>query len=197
MEQEHIRRILSAPVCYFLKSTEEEKALFPDKQGWFYTAKLASGQRFVAHMNSDANAVENIFTLRPINHLLPDLKEIQWIESPFIEGHGVKTICKLTDGLPETEQKVYESVLDAKPRKVATHMDWLATTVYEDHSLFQRLKNVQSLRIQSETYKKGLLSSQKELKSLEISEEKQPVQQSSNLKENNIRQKIIERKQNG
>lgn len=181
MEHERIQQILSAPVCHFVKSTDKEKELFPDKQGWFYTVKLASGQRFVAHMNSKDD-VENVFTLRPLNHLLPDLKEIQWVESPYINGHGLDTRCELSDNVPEAEKKVYESALGPKPVQVPlATMPWIGQTIFQNHPLLKRLEDVHSLRLSVENSKKRLLDLQKQLKSIEISDEKKPVQQLLNL----------------
>lgn len=182
VEHNRIHQILSAPISHFTKSTETEKTLFPDKKGWFYTIGLASGQRFVAHMDSDTNAIENVFTLRPLNHVLPDLKEIQWIENPLFGGHGVDVVCYLSDKVSDAEKEVYESELRPKQMRLALgNMSWITQTVYEDHPLFKRLSDVHDLKLTCEASKKSLLASQEQLKSLEISDQKQPVQQFLNL----------------
>ena len=177
MEKRRIHQILLAPISYFLKSTESERALFPDKKGWFYTVGLASGQRFVAHMDSKDD-VENVFTLRPLNHLLPDLKEIQWVESPYINGHGLDTKCELSGNVSETEKKVYESALEPKPVQIPLGaMPWIGQTIFQDHPVLKRLQDVHNLRLSCENCKKRLLDIQKQLKTLEISDEKKTVQQ--------------------
>lgn len=181
MECSQIYQILSAPISHFMTSTEAEKALFPDKKGWFYTIGLASGQRFVAHMDSKDDVV-NTYTLRPLIPLLPDLKEIQWTESVLLGGHGVGTVCRLSEGVSEAEKREYESALEPKQENMRLLFQPLVQTVYVEHPLLERLRKVHSLRLLCEENKRNLLVSQERLRSLEVSDKQQPVQQLLNLK---------------
>ena len=91
-----IQSILWSPVSSIRKATEEERTLFPDKKdGVFYTFGLKVGQNFVMHFSSDK------MTFRPINHLLPDIKEIRF------PGYVEDTVVKFTSDLEDNERRKY------------------------------------------------------------------------------------------
>ena len=91
-----IQSILWSPVSSIREATEEERTLFPDKKdGVFYTFGLKVGQNFVMHFSSDK------MTFRPINHLLPDIKEIRFSDSVL------DAVVKFTSDLEDNEREKY------------------------------------------------------------------------------------------
>ena len=184
MEDKRIRQILSAPVCHFVRSTEEEKALFPDKKGWFYSIKLASGQRFVGCVS--ANGDEESYTFRPLKNLIPGLSELKWEKTKDVTDLGYKTICQVKEGTSDEEKTLYEDILAPKavPAPFFTKAD---IKHYSYHPMLERCIWLRKLNQQYEETRKALLKIQKQQNALLISE-----------KENNlIQQKFKERRQNG
>ena len=59
------------------------------------------------------------------------------------------------------------------------NLNWMTLIVHDDHPLFKRLSDVYNLKVQSESFRRQLLASQKQLKSLEI-QGKRFIRQKSN-----------------
>jgi len=177
MPKPSVKEILSAPITLCRPSTEQERKIFGDKKGgYFYTVGLASGQKFAARMSVDEGKGEpkELFTLRPLENLLPNLREIQWRISRVFGGHGVDTKCRLSAPVSKEEQQVYQDELSPKERWI--HLDGLykynPQRVYDPHPILDRLSQIQCARQACEEAQKALLKSQQKLKSLEVLEEK-------------------------
>ena len=183
MEQSEIKRILLAPICFLLRSTEEEKEVFADKKkGHFYTFKLASGQRFVGHVPEK----EQTYTLRPLNHLIPALREIQWKKTKDASDLGYTTTCQMSEGASAEEKVFCEGVLAPKPipepfltKKAIQH--------YSYHPMLERCFWFQDLNQQHKETQMALLKIQKAKEALLVPEKREDL----------IQQELKERRQNG
>ncbi len=74
MDTNYMRQMLSAPVSLLRPSSEEERGLFHNRKGWFYTFGLETGPKFVAHIDKG----KNIYTFRPLDNLVNPLIQFQW-----------------------------------------------------------------------------------------------------------------------
>ena len=184
MEDKKIREILSAPICRFLRSTNEEKAIFPDKGGFFYTIGLASGQRFVGHVSMKDD--EENYTFRPIKNLIPNLLEVRWEKTKDVMDLGYKTICQVKEGTTDEEKTFYENVL--APKAVpAPFLTKANIQHYSYHPMLERCIWLRGLNQRHKEVVNALLKIQKEHDALLIPEGK----------DNLIQQKLKERRQNG
>lgn len=197
MPKPSVKEILSAPIALVRPSTDKEKEVFMDKKGgYFYTVGLASGQKFAAHIGEDKDKTEptEVFTLRPLENLLPNLREIQWLVSRVFGGHGVATKCRLVPPVPKEEEQNYQTELSPKERWVTLNglYKYNPQRVYDDHPMLDRLGAILSARQACEKAQKALFESQQKLKSLEILEEK-----GSSINTKQIIQNIRKEKTNG
>jgi len=114
---ESIQEILWAPVSFVHQATNKQKRIFSlypntdvpprtDKNGCFYTIGLESGQDFIAHVPFEPYH-ESVFTVRPLNHLLPDLKEIQWGYQVVFGGNGTWVEVHFHKPVPVAVQETY------------------------------------------------------------------------------------------
>jgi len=182
MEKSEVKRILSAPICFLLRSTDEERNVFADKKdGYFYTFKLASGQRFVGYVPEE----EEVYTFRPLNNLVPNLKELQWKKTKDISDLGYETIFRTSENTEEAEKQAYREVFVPKPVP-APYLTKLAIQHYAYNPMLERCIWFQNLNQRHKETQKSLLEIQKAKNALLISEE-----------ENLIQQKLKERRQNG
>ncbi|MBP5344479.1 MAG: hypothetical protein J6Y85_05360 [Alphaproteobacteria bacterium] len=119
MTDESVKRILSAPIVLLRESNGEERGLFHNKKGWLYTIGLESGQSFVAHI---AKGKEAVFTLRPLNNLVPQLTQVRWEQRPVL-GYlpPFATFCETTPETSEMEKAlfadIFEPVFETLPKK--------------------------------------------------------------------------------
>ncbi len=119
MDKDKIRKILSAPVSFIRPSNEKERVLFPDeKEGWFYTFGLASGQQFVGFIPDDINPR---FHFRPVpeHNFLPELREIQYdYNAKIYYGPGPierKNVrCLVSEGVSLQDKEFYDKCSGAK-----------------------------------------------------------------------------------
>lgn len=74
MNTESMKQILSAPVNLLRPANEEERRLFHNKKGWFYTFVLESGPRFVTHIDKG----KDIYTFRSLNNSADPLDQFTW-----------------------------------------------------------------------------------------------------------------------
>lgn len=184
MEDKRIREILSAPICRFLRSTNDEKTIFPDKIGFFYTIGLASGQRFVGHVSMEND--KESYTFRPIKNLIPNLLEFNWEKTKDVTDLGYKTTCQVKEGTADEEKTFYENVL--APKAVpAPFLTKANIQHYSYHPMLERCIWLRRLNQEHEKAVKALLKIQKEQDALMILEGK----------DNLIQQKLKERRQNG
>ena len=194
MPKPSVKEILSAPITLACPSTDKEKEVLADKKsGYFYTIGLASGQKFVANMGTE-NADMCVYTLRPLENLLPGLKEIQWKVSRIFGGHGVSTHCRLAPPVSKEEEQNYQDELSPKERWVELKGSYKYNPqrVYDNHPILDRLEDILYARHACEMHQQALLVAQKELKSLEILEEK-----GSSINTKQIIEKIKKEKTNG
>lgn len=113
-----IKQILWSPVSFSRYATEEEKKIFQDpnstiqrrtdKTGCFYTIGLESKQEFVGYVPYEPYHT-SVFTVRPINHLLPELKEIQWKYELVFGGSGIRVKVHFNSPVSEETEKAYET----------------------------------------------------------------------------------------
>ena len=177
MFKSSVKEILSAPITLVRPSTEKEKEVLADKQGgYFYTIGLASGQKFAAHLGEsiEGGEPEQIYTLRPLENLLPNLHEIQWSVSRVFGGHGVATHCRLAPPVSKEEEQNYQTELSPKERwiKLEGLHKYNPQRIWDNHPMLDRLEKILCARQECEKHKQALLDAQKKLKSLEVSEEK-------------------------
>ena len=204
MPKPSVKEILSAPITLARPSTEKEKEVFADQKGkmlftvgvptgYFYTIGLASGQKFVANMGSENDQVD-AYNLRPLENLLPNLKEIQWKICNLFPGHGTNTHCRFAPPVSQEEWRTYQEELSPKERWVTLNglYKYNPQRVYDNHPILDRLEQILCARDECKKHKQALLDAQKKLKSLEISEEK-----GSSVKTKQIIQKIKKEKTNG
>lgn len=184
MEDKRIREILSAPICLFLRSTNDEKAIFPDKKGFFYTIGLASGQRFVGHVSMDDD--KESYTFRPLKNLIPNLLELNWEKTKDVTDLGYKTTCQVKEGTSDEEKAFYEDVLAPKPVP-APFLTKANIQYYSYHQMLERCIWLRRLNQRHEEAVNALLKIQKEQDALLIPEGKDDL----------IQQKLKERRQNG
>ena len=197
MPKPSVKEILSAPITLCRSSTDQERQVLADKRGgYFYTIGLASGQKFAAHIGMDEEKGEpkGIFTLRPLENLLPNLREIQWGVFRVFGGHGVDTKCCLSAPVSQAEREVYQEELSPKERW--QHLDGLykynPQRVYDPHPMLGRLEDILCAIQKCEKSRQELLEAQNKLKSLEILEEK-----GSSINTKQIIQKMRKEKTNG
>ncbi len=194
MSQPDVKKILSAPLTLVREATEKEKSLFSDKQtGWIYTFGLSSGQSFVTHIADK----EDVFTFRPLNNLLPHLKEIKWEKKDSVADLGYNLFVQLNETTtPEkvtpSEVQNYTEALRSKP--ISSENFPLTKIAFKYYTHVPMLKRVIDLKQHIQRYvtlRAMLLKAQKELNSTLISE-REPQSQ-----DKIFQQKINERRQNG
>lgn len=197
MPTPRVKEILSAPITLCRPSTEQERKIFGDKKdGYFYTVGLASGQKFAAHIGEDEDKIgpTEVFTLRPLENLLPNLREIQWVVSCAFGGHGVDTKCCLMPPVSKEEEQNYQTELSPKERWVTLKglYKYNPQRVYDSHPMLDRLGQILVARRECEEHKQALLDAQNKLKSLEVLEE-----MGSSINTKQMIQKMRKEKTNG
>jgi len=169
MTDESIRRILEAPVTMFRPSSEaEEQALFHKTKGRFYTIGLKSGQSFVAQFpgqndEDDPFALDNfVFSVRPLNNLVPRLQEIKWVFIGASNGTGIRTLCDVAPGTSEQERRFFEDVF-------GTHMvrpSYLGKGGYQPHEIFVKLHDVYEQLLENDRLERALVAGRQKLRAL-------------------------------
>ena len=120
VNEKSIREILWAPVSFVHQATCKQKRIFShnpntdvlprkDKNGCFYTIGLKSGQDFIAYIPYEPYHV-SVFAVRPLNHLLPDLKEIQWGSQVVFGGNGTRVEVHFHKPVSKKVQETYRKV---------------------------------------------------------------------------------------
>ena len=184
--EKKIQHVLTAPINLLRHATKEEREVFPDKtEGAFYTFGLASGQRYVAHIPVGMEP-ERCYTFRPLRNLLPHLKEIVWKGKKDIADLGYTTICRVCEGTPEKERKLYHKFLVPKPIP-APYLTLLTFKHYSYPPMLEKVSQIQYLTREHEKAKMALLEIQKQQNALLIPENKIHL----------IQRKLRERRQNG
>ena len=204
MFKSSVKEILSAPITLARRSTDEEKEVFADKKnshlflvgspsGYFYTIGLASGQKFVAHMGFENRQI-NSYTLRPLDNLLPNLKEIQWKTCNLFPEHGgTTTYCRLWN-LSQEKREMYQKELSPKERwvQLSGPHKYNPQRVLDPHPMLDKLEQILSTIEKCEKSKRELFEAQNKLKSLEVLEEK-----GSSVNTKQIIQKVRKENTNG
>ena len=169
MDKESIEKILTTSVTLFRPSDEKEQQIFSDhKTGRFYTIGLKSGQSFVAKFPShdegeDPFDLNNFsFRLRPLNNLVPHLKEVRWVFTGSYGGSGTRTMCEVTPGTPSQEMLLLEAILESHVEK----SPYTNTPVYHHHEMFVKLHDVYNLLLENDHLRRALMAGQKRLQSL-------------------------------
>ena len=116
MTKNNIKQILWSPVSFSRYATSEEKEIFRDlnahsdagRTGDFYTIGLESKQEFVGYIPYEPYHT-SVFTIRPLNHLLPVLKEIRWHEEVVFGGTGIRVQVDFKKAVSEKTEQAYQS----------------------------------------------------------------------------------------
>jgi len=162
---ESMRQILSAPITLLRPSNEQERSLFHKKKGWYYTIELKSGQSFVAHFDNE----DAIFTARPLNNLVPLLRQVEWKKRIAWEPTSpYDTTFTIEDDPSEDEKKVFNEVFGAKKAEIKTSWWERQTYVYRPCEMLRHLSRIRDILVENEQLQKQLLKGQKILQGLMI-----------------------------
>lgn len=120
VSEERIEAVLWSPVSSITEATEQEKSLFTDKngqqisEGWFYTFGLEAGENFVAHFTPPQPLKDElrrrsvgVITFRPLNALLPEVKEIRFDHPTIFTSEGKATVRFHSDLTDEERSQYY------------------------------------------------------------------------------------------
>ena len=159
---------MNAPVTLLRPSSEAEKqATFHGINGRFYTVGLRSGQSFVAKLpawdeKNDPFATENFaFRLRPLNNLLPQLKEVVWIYSGT-KGPQATTLCEVTPETTKQEKQLFECIFGEHKVKSSC----FDKGFYQPHEMFVKLDKVDHQLCENARLQKALRDGQQQLRAL-------------------------------
>ena len=163
---ESMRQILSAPITLFRSSNEQERSLFHKrKKGWDYTIGLKSGQSFVAHFDNE----DAVFTVRPLNNLVPLLRQIEWKKRiPWEPKSQYDTHFTIEDDPSEDEKKVFREVFSAEKVELKTSWWERKAYVYRPCRMLKHLCRVREILVENEQLQQQLLKGQKILRGLMI-----------------------------
>lgn len=121
MDTNAMRQILSAPVNLLRPANEEERGLFHNKKGWFYTFGLESGPRFVARIDK----AKDLYTFRPLDNSADPLLQFQWYATGT-QYPGIlprfNVVCKTDAKATEGDRLELERILGPKAEEYTKKM---------------------------------------------------------------------------
>ena len=159
MDTNFMRQTLSAPVNLLRPSNEEERGVFHNKKGWFYTFGLESGPRFVARIDKG----KDLYTFRPLDNSADPLVQFQWYATgthfPGILPR-FNVACETNAKATEGERRELERILGPKAEEYTEEkaFGFLKTKLvrYYYPEIFQRAYILRERLVENEAKKQQL-----------------------------------------
>ena len=167
MTVESMKQILESPVTLLRPANEEERKLFHNKKGWFYTFGLESGARFVTHIDKGRDH----YTFRSLDNSAAPLVQFQWYETGT-HFPGVlprfDVVCQTAPNTPDEDRCELERILGPKgteyTEKKAFGFMRIKLVHYDYPEIFQKAYILRERLVDNERKIKKLSEIRKEFK---------------------------------